>query len=310
MAPSRSTFTWPAGAGAGGPGRQSFDLPVPGRQTFDFYPREGGPGRQSFDIDFAGSAPGRQSFDFAGSAPGRRSFDLPAPERPPFAFSAKAGPQQAQARRAPQQTSSRLAAPQGLGGLMQSMLAVDAHIEDREPSDPLDQVLQVNLAIVGRQIPHRLAVRRLGPGRYEVEGRRVALRWGIGPTFARDRPLVREENVGGGGGDWRTLPDEVELLDYLRQAANVAAAMNGRAPGAPGVAKLPRDLRVSFVNMDAPGAKITLKDIRMGLVEDGDERGDSMRLACEQAQLREYVAHMFEKNGPLFHGFSALGKVL
>lgn len=289
QAPSRSTFVWPAAADAGGPRRQSWDLAEPGLQSFEFFPR-----RQSFD--FPGSHPGRQSFDLAGPAPGRQSFDL----------SAKAGHEQAQPRLAPPR--SKLAAPQGLGGLMQSMLAVDAHIEGHEPSDPMDQVMLVNLAIVGRQIPHRLAVRRVGSGRYEVEGRRVALRWGIGPTFARDRPLVREENIGGGG-DWRTLPDEVELVDYLRQAANVAAALNGRAPGAPGVAKLPKDLRVSFVNMDAPGAKITLKDIRMGLIEDGNERSQSMRLACEQAQLREYVAHMYAKNGPLWSGLGATGKV-
>jgi len=60
-------------------------------------------------------------------------------------------------------------------------------------------------------------------------------------------------------------------------------------------------LRVSFAETGSPGSSATLADVRRGLVEDGTQRCASMRLACEQAQLRAQAAEMLERHGPIWH---------
>mmetsp|Transcript_60086 Transcript_60086/g.155259 ORF Transcript_60086/g.155259 Transcript_60086/m.155259 type:complete len:189 (-) Transcript_60086:118-684(-) len=187
---------------------------------------------------------------------------------------------------------------------MRSMLPVDAQIYCADPADALDQVMLAYLMRLAREVPAaKLNIRRLGPGFYDIEGRRVRLRLGIGPSFARDKPLVREEDVK--RDNW-LVADEVELFPYLRQAADVSLTLRRTALG-----RIPKDLRVSFQETQAPGSQITLKDIRTGLIEDGNERCQSMRLACEQAVLREQAAVMFERNGPLWRtlGNPNLGRV-
>jgi len=192
-------------------------------------------------------------------------------------------------------TSARaLSPPPGLGGFLEKMLPLKAHIAGHDPADPLDQVVYLALAQVGRQGPCNLNVCRICSGRYVIDGRPVVIRFGINPvTYERNRPLVREEF-----GDF-TL-HEVDLHDYLQQAASVAELLHGRAPGAPGVARVPKHLRVSFAETGAAGSSATLADVRRGLLEDGTQRCASMRLACEQAQLRAQVAEMIERHGPIW----------
>mmetsp|Transcript_102746 Transcript_102746/g.204032 ORF Transcript_102746/g.204032 Transcript_102746/m.204032 type:complete len:257 (-) Transcript_102746:122-892(-) len=192
-------------------------------------------------------------------------------------------------------TSARaLLPPAGLGVFLEKMLPLKAHIDGHDPADPLDQVVYLALAQVGRQGPCNLSVRRLSSGRYVIDGRPVVIRFGINPvTYERSRPLAREEF-----GDFKL--HEVDLHDYLYQAANVAAFLNGRAPGAPGVARVPKHLRVSFAETGAAGSSATLADVRRGLLEDGTQRTSSMRLACEQAQLRAQAAEMLERHGPIW----------
>jgi hypothetical protein len=190
-----------------------------------------------------------------------------------------------------------LSPPAGLGVLLENMLPLKAHIDGHDPADPLDQVVYLALAQaqVGRQGPCNLSVRRLSSGRYVIDGRPVVIRFGINPvTYERNRPLVREESS-----DFKL--HEVDLHDYFQQAASVDALLNGRAPGAPGVARVPKHLRVSFVETSAAGSSVTLADVRRGLVEDGTQRCASMRLACEQAQLRAQAAEMLERHGPIWN---------
>mmetsp|Transcript_7826 Transcript_7826/g.22462 ORF Transcript_7826/g.22462 Transcript_7826/m.22462 type:complete len:233 (+) Transcript_7826:44-742(+) len=201
----------------------------------------------------------------------------------------------------PRRPSMALAPPQGLHGLFRGMVAANpstaGRIENASPSDPLDQVLLVYLERLAQELPHaRVRVRKLGQGCYDIDGQRVFLRMGIGRKFARDRPLVREDSLSGKA--WPAA-EEHDLMPYLRQAAHVSSSLRETA-----TLRIPKDLRISFAETEAPGAKTTLRDIRRGLVEDGAQRCESMRLACQQAQMREQAASMFE-TGPLWRSLSS-----
>jgi len=196
-----------------------------------------------------------------------------------------------------------LSPPPGLGVFLKQMLPLKAHIDGHDPADPLDQVVYLALAQAqaGRQGPCNLKVCRIASGRYVIDGRPVVIRFGINPvTFETNCPLVREES-----GDFEF--HEVSLHDYFQQAASVAAQLNGRAPGAPGVARVPKHMRVSFAETGAFGSA-TLADVRGGHMKDASARCASMRLACKQAQIRAQAAEMLERHRPTWQQIGQVGQ--
>jgi len=158
----------------------------------------------------------------------------------------------------------------------------------------MDRLVKLQLKNINQELLPRLRVKRLGAGKYEVDGRKLSLRWG--PRFAGNSQndargpelLVSEDEVAGkeGRADW------VPLQAYLQQAASVVAALDGRVPGAPAVARIPQEKRLTF---DSPGDGPT--DGVCARNDDGSDvlqRCASMRKACEEARLRERAAEAYE----------------
>lgn len=125
-----------------------------------------------------------------------------------------------------------------------------------------------------------LRVRRFAANKYELHGRNVILRWGPRGDADSSELFVREE----GQADW------VPLQAYIQQAANVAAALKGRLPGVPAVARIPQEKRLTF---GSPG---TSDDGATNMEDCLDvlQRCASMRKACEEAKLRERAAEAYE----------------
>jgi len=122
-------------------------------------------------------------------------------------------------------------------------------------------------------------LRRLGMGRYEIDGRRVSLKW----TDQGGQPglSVCEDEVTDKG-------SEMPLLAYLSQAANVAASLSGGRADMPKISRVPKEQRLTFAE-EATESTSTLDVERVG-----NERCESMRIACEQARLREQAAEAYE----------------
>jgi len=174
----------------------------------------------------------------------------------------------------------------------------------------MDRAVKFQLRNINQELLPRLRVKRLGACKYEVDGRKLSLRWGPrcggndrGPRFggrsesydgtnqnyAKGPELfVSEDEVAGKEG----LADWVPLQAYLQQAASVVAALDGRMPGAPAVARIPQEKRLTF---DSPGNGAT--DGAGARNDDGTDvlqRCASMRKACEEARLRERAAEAYE----------------
>merc|ERR1740122_837894 len=102
-------------------------------------------------------------------------------------------------------------------------------------------------------------------GKYEIDGRRVSLRW----TDSGGNPalLVCEDEVTDAVGS------EMPLLAYLSQAANVAASLSGQRADQPKIARIPKEQRLTFAE-DKKESSSTLDVDKIG-----NERCESMRLA-------------------------------
>jgi len=205
---------------------------------------------------------------------------------------------------------------QGLGSLVQGLLSTSgaggcrsqcglspqSAADDRLPSTPVasckhraspshtadnidlvDQVVWQQLMGLDQDSLVHLRVRRCGANRYELDGRNVILRWGPRGESDPSELFVREE----GQADW------VPLQAYIQQAANVAAALKGRVPGAPAVARIPQEKRLTF---GSPGASDDFAGGSINMEECLDvlQRCASMRKACEEAKLRERAAEAYE----------------
>lgn len=170
----------------------------------------------------------------------------------------------------------------------------------------MDRAVKFQLRNINQELLPRLRVRRLGAGKYEVDGRKLSLRWGPrfggrsescdGPqkgnnnNYTKGPPdlCVSEDEVAGKEG----LADWVPLQAYLQQAASVVAALDGRVPGVPAVARIPQEKRLTF---DSPGDGATEgAGARSDDGADVLQRCASMRKACEEARLRERAAEAYE----------------
>eukprot|EP00420_Gonyaulax_spinifera_P037403 CAMPEP_0197884834 /NCGR_PEP_ID=MMETSP1439-20131203/11152_1 /TAXON_ID=66791 /ORGANISM="Gonyaulax spinifera, Strain CCMP409" /LENGTH=214 /DNA_ID=CAMNT_0043504577 /DNA_START=9 /DNA_END=650 /DNA_ORIENTATION=- len=161
-----------------------------------------------------------------------------------------------------------------------------------DPSDPIDLMLTVGLASLDRGTSSKLTLRRLTMGKYEIDGRRVSLRW----TDQGGNPglMVCEDEVTDSKGS------EMPLLAYLSQAAHVAASLSGQRADMPKIARIPKEQRLTFAE-DAGESNSTLDVERIG-----NERCESMRIACEQARLREQAAEAYEHGRARPQSFGAI----
>lgn len=156
--------------------------------------------------------------------------------------------------------------------------------EGADPGNGMDQVLILHLVAVDQEAPVQLKVRKLGAARYEIDGRRVTMRWkpGSGTQGAAELVLLAREDHEGGA----KLGEEVPLEVYLRSAANVASSLAG--PGAAAVARIPQEKRLTFGGCSASVDSSALENM------DVLQRCESMRKACEEAKLREWAAEAYE----------------
>merc|ERR1712232_1117023 len=76
---------------------------------------------------------------------------------------------------------------------------------------------------------------------------------------------------------------QIPLSVYLRQALDVAASLGGHGSGAPAVARVPPNERLSFSNLP-----VVAKD-------ESEARLTSMNRACQEAKLREVAVEAYEK---------------
>jgi len=144
--------------------------------------------------------------------------------------------------------------------------------------DPIDLMLSVGLSSLDRTTSSKLVMRRLGMGKYEIDGRRVSLKWA--DQGGQPGLMVCEDEVVDKG-------SEMPLLAYLSQAANVAASLSGGRADMPKIACVPKEQRLTFAE-EVPEQISTLEVERVG-----NERCESMRIACEQARLREQAAEAY-----------------
>merc|ERR1711920_1128840 len=107
--------------------------------------------------------------------------------------------------------------------------------------------------------------------------RRISVRYGS----TQSELLVFEDEVGRD-----SCGCGMHLSAYLKQAADVAASLGGRKPGAPIIARVPQDMRLTFSSTGPSTDSIDSDQLH---------RRESMRLACEEAKLRERAAEAYEQ---------------
>lgn len=159
---------------------------------------------------------------------------------------------------------------------------VSASMYVPDKSDPMDVKLSAGLRFLDPVAASKLVLRRLAPGKYEMDGRRVTLQWAAGGQLS-----VLEDDVLDSKGS------EMQLQAYLHQAANVAASLSGQRADMPRIGLVPKEKRLTFGD-DAAGkheGNVKVADID----KVGNERCDSMRLAVEQARLREEAAEAYAR---------------
>jgi len=154
--------------------------------------------------------------------------------------------------------------------------ALQACYYEADPEDTIDTQFSLQLMSLEHMFASSLLVRRLGEGHYELDGRRVRLRWS--EQDSRPELLVREEGLGASEGGI-----EPTLASYLRQAQDIAASLGGRRAGVPAVARVPADRRLTFQVAEATV-----------MSDPNPDRIRSMKVACEQARLREEAAEAYE----------------
>ncbi|CAJ1393850.1 unnamed protein product [Effrenium voratum] len=171
----------------------------------------------------------------------------------------------------------------GGGGFGQNPVPAATYIVDL--GDPVDQMLGSALRTLDAAAASKLTLRRLAPGRYEIDGRKVTLRWsdqGAGLMCIEDEVLDPRGSA-------------MPLPAYLSQAGNVAASLSGQKADMPKIARVPKNQRLTFDDEKEE------KNLASQIEKLGSERCESMRLAVEQARLREEAAEAYEK---LTRGFA------
>lgn len=137
-----------------------------------------------------------------------------------------------------------------------------ANLYKPEPTDPIDVEVHHTLRKLDAEASIVLALRRVEPGRYEIDGRIVLVYWH--PEGA----LVHENEV-----DGPSMAD-MPLQAYINLVANVALALQRSAAD-----------NSWFQNVDmffdAGAPRTTDRSL------EGEDRYRAMQIACMQAQMRE-----------------------
>eukprot|EP00913_Durusdinium_trenchii_P012136 g11398.t2 len=167
----------------------------------------------------------------------------------------------------------------GGGGFSTTPVPAASYIVDI--ADPVDQMLGSALRTLDAAAASKLMLRRLAPGRYEIDGRKVSVRWS-----EQGGLMVIEDEVRG---------SPMPLPAYLGQAGNVVASLTGHRADMPKITRVPKSQRLTFDDAKAE------KNLAAQIEKLGSERCESMRLAVEQARLREEAAEAYEK---LTQGFA------
>lgn len=138
-------------------------------------------------------------------------------------------------------------------------LPMKAYLYQAIPSDAIDIELQKSLQSLSADALNVLALRRIQPGEYEIDGRQIHI-YRSGTQY-----LVHEDAVGGVVGSGIA---DMPLRAYINLVANVALSLRRRG--------------VSPTFIDT-GSSTKLNAIR----DDTDDRYRAMQIACTQAELRE-----------------------
>uniref|UniRef100_A0A7S4SWL3 Uncharacterized protein n=1 Tax=Alexandrium monilatum TaxID=311494 RepID=A0A7S4SWL3_9DINO len=145
-------------------------------------------------------------------------------------------------------------------GFLTATFSADTYLPDTR--DCVDVELARTLLRLDRSAASSLTLRRLAPGRYEIDGTLVSVRWSLASPpalFAREDRVV--DLAAGRAGSETVGPDDVPLLEYLQQTASIAERISQR------------DSRT-----------LTFPDAF------AHDRFQSMEIACKQARLREREA--------------------
>jgi hypothetical protein len=161
-----------------------------------------------------------------------------------------------------------------------SGIPTKAYAYQPDGEDPIDVNLHKALKELSQEAALTLALRRVHPGRYEIDGRNVNVYWE--ESSGSHRLLVHEDEV-----DGPSIAD-MPLRQYISLVANVA--MDLRAPGCAGA--------LTFAQSGAPK---TSDSARLG----GEDRYRAMRIACTQAKLREQEAGR-QSSGPARGSFGGI----
>lgn len=142
-------------------------------------------------------------------------------------------------------------------------IPVKAYQYEPHPDDPIDLALYSQLQKLDEEASMTLGLRRVEPGRYEIDGRQVRVYMG---RRGDSQFMVHEDEVGGRMAD-------MNLSAYIRLVANVA------------------------VSLQRPGFMPTLTFLEYKgkpLHDDlaGEDRYAAMRMACTQAHLRQQEVEM------------------
>lgn len=161
------------------------------------------------------------------------------------------------------------------------------YFEGAEAGDPMDQLFTLYLMAVAEEARPQLKVKKFGPGRYEMDGRQLRVRWsGLGGRRPNEAQLLVRELHNKNDALIEDVGDdelhEQSLDSYLQSAANVACASNGAAA----VARVPKEMRLTFDGGGSDSHQLESMDV--------EERCESMRKACEEARLREAAAAAYQ----------------
>jgi len=152
-----------------------------------------------------------------------------------------------------------------------------------DAGDPTDLMVAAALGTLDAASASKLVLRKRAVGKYEIDGRQVTLRWA--DLDGTPGLLAVEDDVKD------AAAAELPLAAYLSQAANVAASLCGQKADMPKIARVPKEQRLTFGDGNASGNSLAA----LKLDEVGNERCESMRIACEQAMLREQAAEAYER---------------
>jgi len=160
------------------------------------------------------------------------------------------------------------------------------YFENASAVDPMDKMITFHLMTVEEEARPYLKMKRLGPGLYELDSRKLSIRWprgipGEGPLLARE---VRESDG--------EFSEERTLESYIRTVADVIVVMR---EGAATISRLPKEKRLTFSDNGTKGGTDLKSDVSNHLEAlDVRVRTECMKKAVEEARLREAAAAAYE----------------